>query len=74
MMDLINNLALGFGVVNQIVWYNLGAFSIPVPINIALCLIGAFVGTLVGVFPGVGPIATIAMLLPMTFGLIRSAR
>ena len=69
MMDLINNLALGFGVVNQIVWYNLGAFSIPVPINIVLCLIGALVGTLVGVLPGVGPLATIAMLLPITFGL-----
>ena len=69
MMDLLNNLALGFGVVNQIVWYNLGAFSIPVPINIVLCLIGALVGTLVGVLPGVGPLATIAMLLPITFGL-----
>jgi putative tricarboxylic transport membrane protein len=69
MMDLINNLALGFGVVNQIVWYNLGPIAIPVPINIALCLIGALVGTLVGVLPGVGPLATIAMLLPITFGL-----
>ena len=69
MMDLLNNLALGFGVVNQIVWYDLGAFSIPVPMNIVLCLIGALVGTLVGVLPGVGPVATIAMLLPITFGL-----
>jgi putative tricarboxylic transport membrane protein len=69
MMDLINNLALGFGVVNQIVWYNLGPVAIPIPINIALCLIGALVGTLVGVLPGVGPLATIAMLLPITFGL-----
>ena len=34
-----------------------------------MCLIGALVGTLVGVLPGVGPIATIAMLLPITFGL-----
>jgi len=56
MMDLIQNLALGFGV----------AFT---PINLMLCLIGALVGTLIGVLPGVGPVATIAMLLPITFGL-----
>ena len=55
-MDLIANLVQGFTV----------ALS---PINILLCLIGALVGTLVGVLPGVGPVATIAMLLPITFGL-----
>ena len=37
--------------------------------NIFLCLIGALVGTLIGVLPGIGPLATIAMLLPITFGL-----
>src|ERR1700709_2362003 len=56
MVDLFSNLALGFGV----------AFS---PINLLLCLIGALVGTLVGVLPGIGTIATVAMLLPITFGL-----
>src|SRR5258708_7151034 len=56
MADLFSNLALGFGV----------AFS---PINLLLCLIGALVGTLVGVLPGIGTIATVAMLLPITFGL-----
>src|SRR5690242_15271482 len=56
MADLVHNLALGFGV----------AFS---PINLMLCLIGALVGTLVGVLPGIGTIATVAMLLPITFGL-----
>src|SRR3954449_12750010 len=55
-MDLIANLALGFSV----------AFS---PMNLFLCLVGALVGTLIGVLPGVGPLATIAMLLPITFGL-----
>ncbi len=39
------------------------------PTNIALCLVGALAGTLVGVLPGIGPLATIAMLLPVTFGL-----
>lgn len=34
-----------------------------------MCLIGALVGTLVGVLPGIGTIATVAMLLPITFGL-----
>src|SRR6266446_10383388 len=56
MAELFSNLALGFGV----------AFT---PINLLLCLIGALVGTLVGVLPGIGTIATVAMLLPITFGL-----
>jgi putative tricarboxylic transport membrane protein len=56
MTDLIAHLVLGFSV----------AFS---PMNIFLCFIGAMVGTLIGVLPGIGPVATIAMLLPITFGL-----
>jgi putative tricarboxylic transport membrane protein len=56
MTDLLANLALGFGV----------AFS---PANLGFCMLGALVGTLIGVLPGVGPLATIAMLLPITFGL-----
>src|SRR4051794_31021054 len=56
MTELFSNLALGFGV----------AFT---PVNLLLCLIGALVGTLVGVLPGIGTIATVAMLLPITFGL-----
>ncbi|MEJ0077796.1 MAG: tripartite tricarboxylate transporter permease [Alphaproteobacteria bacterium] len=55
-MDLIQNLAFGFGVAVT-------------PMNLLLCLIGALVGTLIGVLPGIGPLATIAMLLPITFGL-----
>jgi len=56
MQDLLHNLALGFSV----------SLSLT---NLFLCLIGALVGTLIGVLPGVGPLATIAMLLPITFGL-----
>src|SRR6266849_484426 len=56
MAELFSNLALGFGVACT-------------PINLLLCLIGALVGTLVGVLPGIGTIATVAMLLPITFGL-----
>lgn len=55
-MDLINNLSEGFGV----------AFTLT---NLGLCLLGAIAGTLIGVLPGLGPVATIAMLLPITFGL-----
>ncbi|AOG05583.1 tripartite tricarboxylate transporter permease [Bosea sp. RAC05] len=55
-MDMFSNLSLGFGV----------ALSLQ---NIALCFAGCLVGTLIGVLPGVGPIATIAILLPITFGL-----
>ena len=55
-MDMFANLSLGFGV----------ALSLQ---NLALCFAGCLVGTLIGVLPGVGPIATIAILLPITFGL-----
>ena len=37
--------------------------------NLLYCLIGVFLGTAIGVLPGLGPVATIAMLLPITFGL-----
>lgn len=56
MGDLLANLALGFSV----------ALSVQ---NVGLALVGCVVGTLVGVLPGVGPIATITMLLPITFGI-----
>src|SRR5690606_41337111 len=39
------------------------------PTNLLFCLIGVVVGMLVGVLPGLGPAATIAILLPITFGL-----
>ena len=56
MLDLISNLQLGLSV----------ALSLQ---NLLLCFLGCLIGTLIGVLPGVGPIATIAMLLPITFGL-----
>lgn len=56
MEQLVDNLALGFST----------ALSLK---NLALCFLGCLVGTLIGVLPGVGPIATIAMLLPVTFGI-----
>ena len=37
--------------------------------NLLYCLVGCMVGTLIGVLPGIGPVATIAMLLPLTFKL-----
>ncbi|GLQ09454.1 hypothetical protein GCM10007913_13860 [Devosia yakushimensis] len=55
-MDIIASLGLGFSVALD-------------PINIFYCFIGVLLGTLVGVLPGIGPTATIAMLLPITFSL-----
>jgi TctA family transporter len=55
-MDLFGGLTFGFGV----------AFSLQ---NLAYCFIGVLVGTLIGVLPGIGPLATIAMLLPITYGV-----
>src|SRR4051812_28490529 len=55
-MDLFNNIIFGFGV----------ALS---PQNLLFCFFGALIGTLIGVLPGIGPLATLAMLLPATFYL-----
>lgn len=55
-MDLFNNLILGFSV----------ALTLQ---NLLYCFIGVMLGTLVGVLPGIGPLATIAMLLPLTFNV-----
>jgi putative tricarboxylic transport membrane protein len=55
-MGLFHNLALGFGV----------AVS---PMHLVYALVGCLLGTLVGVLPGIGSVATIAMLLPITFNL-----
>src|SRR5690606_1086374 len=39
------------------------------PMNLAFCFVGVLLGTLIGVLPGIGPLATISILLPLTFGL-----
>jgi putative tricarboxylic transport membrane protein len=56
MIHLFSDLASGFVVAAS-------------PINFLLCMVGVLVGTTVGVLPGIGPVAAIAMLLPVTFGL-----
>jgi putative tricarboxylic transport membrane protein len=56
MTELLNNLYLGFSVAL-------------LPVNLFFCFVGVFLGTLIGVLPGLGPAATIALLLPMTFGM-----
>ena len=55
-MELLSNLALGFDT----------ALTLQ---NVFYCFIGVLLGTLIGVLPGVGPVATIAMLLPITYVL-----
>jgi TctA family transporter len=55
-MDLLHNLALGFGV--AFTWQNL-----------LYAFFGSVLGTLIGVLPGLGPVATIAMLLPSIYSL-----
>jgi putative tricarboxylic transport membrane protein len=72
-MELFGNLLGGLGVVFRFVPVDLApgaaSFVVLLPVNIFLCLIGVLIGTLIGVLPGVGPIATIAMLLPITYKL-----
>jgi putative tricarboxylic transport membrane protein len=55
-MTLFDHLIFGFGV----------ALSLE---NLLYCLLGVLVGTLIGVLPGIGPLATISMLLPLTFNV-----
>jgi putative tricarboxylic transport membrane protein len=55
-MGIFDQLALGFGI----------AFTVN---NLLFCFLGVLIGTLIGVLPGIGPVATISILLPVTFGM-----
>jgi len=55
-MELLSNLAIGF----QTAVY---------PQNLFYCFLGTLIGTLIGVLPGIGPVQTLAILLPATFSL-----
>lgn len=55
-MEVITSLAHGFAIAFQ-------------PLNLFWCFVGVFLGTVIGVMPGLGPAATIAMLLPLTFNM-----
>jgi putative tricarboxylic transport membrane protein len=56
MTELLSNLSLGLSVAIT-------------PLNLMYCLFGCILGTLIGVLPGIGPVPTIAMLLPITYSL-----
>ena len=60
MTDLFQHLALGFGVALA-------------PVNLLYCFVGVVVGTAIGVLPGIGPVTTVAMLVPLTFGMSPTA-
>jgi TctA family transporter len=55
-VELVGSIALGFG-------------AALTPWNLLYCALGVLIGTLIGVLPGLGPVATMAMLLPATFAL-----
>jgi TctA family transporter len=56
MPDILANIVMGFGV--ALTWQNIG-----------LCFFGCLIGTAIGVLPGIGPLTTMAMILPVTFWL-----
>lgn len=56
MEQLLQNLVVGFSV----------ALTLQ---NLAYCFVGVFLGTMIGVLPGIGPLATMALLLPITYTL-----
>ena len=55
-MDIFHNLVLGFSVAGT-------------PFNLLLCFVGVFLGTVIGVLPGIGPMTGVALLIPLCFGL-----
>ena len=55
-MDVLQGLAGGFAVALT-------------PANLLYCFLGVVLGTLIGVLPGIGPVATIGLLIPLTFGM-----
>ena len=57
---MLESIAFGFGVATQ-------------PVNLLACFAGVFVGTLIGVLPGIGPVATMSLLLPVTFAMSPTA-
>ena len=60
MTDLLQHLGMGFAVALT-------------PVNLFYCLVGVVVGTAIGVLPGIGPVSTVAMLVPLTFGMSPTA-
>jgi putative tricarboxylic transport membrane protein len=55
-MDVLSHILNGFGVALQ-------------PINLWYTFLGCLLGTIIGVLPGIGPSATIALLIPVTYGM-----
>ena len=55
-MDTLTHILNGFNVALQ-------------PINLWYTFLGCFLGTVIGVLPGIGPSATIALLIPVTYGM-----
>jgi TctA family transporter len=66
---LLSHLSIGFGAVLGLEPVTLLGMTAQIPMNLVYCFIGVVIGTLIGVLPGLGPVATIAMLLPATYAL-----
>lgn len=60
-MDVFHNLVFGFG----------HALTLE---NLAYCALGCVLGTCSGLLPGLGPLATISLLLPLTYSILTGAR
>jgi putative tricarboxylic transport membrane protein len=56
MPDILSNIVMGFGI--ALTWQ-----------NVVLCFFGCVIGTAIGVLPGIGPLTTMALILPVTFWL-----
>ncbi len=69
METLFSNLGIGFTACLALQDVSLLGITLPIPMNLIYAFLGCVIGTLIGVLPGLGPVATIAMLLPATYAL-----
>jgi TctA family transporter len=65
----LSGLWFGFEVAFGLQAVTIWGYTILFPMNLLWCFIGVLVGNMVGVLPGMGPLATLSILLPLTFGM-----
>ena len=52
----------------------IGLSTAMMPTNLMMVMVGCFIGTFIGMLPGLGPISAIALMIPVTYGLDPSSR
>lgn len=69
MTEILSHIQIGWAAVWATQPVAFLGWDLMIPMNLVYAFLGAVIGSVVGVLPGLGPVATIAMLLPVTYGL-----